>query len=76
MSYQRAWQTEYIHGMDRVRPKYYILRKLVDLSGTYSTLDLILAVPGLRTLLDRNYRLDTTIADYLFYERREPVNSD
>jgi Dolichyl-phosphate-mannose-protein mannosyltransferase len=74
--YQREWQAEYVRSIEHVQPKYYIVQELVDRTGTYSTLDLMFSVPGLRTLLDRHYRLDTTIANYMFYERREPANFD
>jgi hypothetical protein len=74
--YQQEWQAEYVHSIEQTRPKYYIFQYLVDRSGTYTTLDLLFAIPGLRTLLDRCYRLDTTISGYMFYERREPDNSE
>jgi hypothetical protein len=72
--YQREWQSEYVSCIEQIRPKYYILQYLVDRSGAYTTLDLMFSIPGLRTLLDRSYRLDTTISGYMFYERRELEN--
>jgi hypothetical protein len=75
-NYQREWQAEYVHSIEQNRPKYYILQYLVDRSGTYTTLDLLFSIPGLRTLLDRCYRLDTTISGYMFYERREPMKGE
>jgi hypothetical protein len=75
-TYQREWQAEYVRSIEQVRPKYYILQYLVDRTRTYTTSDLMYAIPGLRTLLDRDYRLDTTIAGYIFYERRESDSSE
>jgi hypothetical protein len=73
-AYQREWQTEYICSIERMRPKFYLVENLVDNSGTHSTLDLIFELPGLRELLDREYRVDTAIASYVFYVRKEQAN--
>ncbi len=68
---QQEWQIEYLGKIMDVRPKYYIVRKMVDPSGAYSTLDLMFAIPGFRTLLDSYYRLDTSISSYLIYIRKD-----
>ncbi|HET6400014.1 MAG TPA: glycosyltransferase family 39 protein [Candidatus Kapabacteria bacterium] len=67
--YQQVWQKEYVDSMRIERPQYYIVDNPAVPKSQPTTLDLLYTLPGLKSLIQTSYRLDTAIGNYMIYRR-------
>ncbi len=68
--FQQEWRAEYVHNMERVQPKFYIIQNAVDSSEDIMTQRDLLALPGFGSFISEKYALDTIVGDYYIYGRK------
>jgi hypothetical protein len=71
--FQKAWQKEYIDSLVQYPPKFLVIGKNSFGFGIFyyqQVAELVDSLPGLRSLINTDYKLDTTMKWWDIYEHR------
>lgn len=71
--FQKAWQKEYIDSLVQYPPKFLVIGKNSFGFGIFyfqQAAELVDSLPGLRSLINSDYKLDTTMKWWDIYEHR------
>jgi len=69
-NFQQRWRAEYVHQLEQVKPKYYVIDNSMDLENNIPTMTELMRLDGFPALIENDYRIDTTIGNYVIYGRK------